>query len=112
MGVEVLRGTPVAEPGLGVGRDEADPAWPDRVHRTADEEFGLVVVEVQLPQVGQSEDVFGGGEAVDAHPGVHRLGREVQMEPHGVHSENRPPVSDYSQLQRRDPIISSVYDNH
>jgi hypothetical protein len=100
VGVEVFGGALVAEAGLGVGWDETDAAGPDRVRGAVDDEFGVVVVQVELPEVGQAEDVVGGGEAVDADPGVHRRGRKVEMETNALHSENRQPVSDYGQLQR------------
>lgn len=100
--VEVLGGAPVAEAGLGVGRDEADAAGPDRVAGAAHREFGVVVVEVELPQVGQAEALLVDALAVEADPGVNGVGRGVEVEAHVLHGENRPPVGDYGQRQGRD----------
>jgi hypothetical protein len=92
--VEVFGGAPVAEAGLGVGRDEADPAGPDPVGRIADDEFGLVVVQVQLPQVGQAEDLLAHAAPVQADARLHGDGGRLEMESHVMHGENGPPVGD------------------
>jgi hypothetical protein len=92
--VEVFGGAQVAEADLGVGRDEADAAGPDAVHRVADDEVGLVVVEVQLPQVGEPEDVLADAAAVQADAGLGGRGRFVEVEADVVHGENGPPVGD------------------
>nr|BFF25947.1 hypothetical protein GCM10025732_39120 [Glycomyces mayteni] len=100
--VQVLGGAAVAEAGLGAGRDEADAAGPDLVGRAVHGEVGLVVVEVELPQVGQAEVLLVDVAPVEADAGLDDGGRGGEVEPDVLHGENRPPVGDYGQRQGRD----------
>jgi hypothetical protein len=75
---EVLRPAPVVDVRLGVGRDEGDVAGAYGVDRLPEGQRDLVMVEVQLPQVGQPEDVVRGGDAVYDDARTDRGGRLVE----------------------------------
>jgi hypothetical protein len=92
VGVEVLGAALVEVLHHDAGRDQADATGADGVCDAVDGHLGAIAVEVQLPQVGQLEDVAAADRSVHADPQADHRGRMAQAgrERLGSHGENLP----------------------
>ena len=86
----MLGGALVAETDRGSGRYEADAAGANDVRCAVDDELGLVLVEVQLPELRKTEDVGAARDAVHADADVRHLRRLTEVELRFAHGEKLP----------------------
>jgi hypothetical protein len=94
VGVQVLGPAPVAEAAGRRGGHQADPARADGVVGAVHGEVGRVPVQMQLPQIGQPEDLGVPRRAVHPDADARHHGRLVEAEPGLQHGENLPAVGE------------------
>jgi hypothetical protein len=72
------------------GEGARDAPGFDPVKGAVDHQVGLVLVEVELPQVREPEGAVGAVHAVDGEAGVHHFWWLVETDGHVVHPGNQP----------------------